>query len=398
MAPFLQTPTGHGQARAIGRVNPTDPLEAGLPDMFSVPLSDILVRGNNNFDLVRITAAASVIVSHAFAQVYGAATAEPLASLSVYTLGQHAVNIFFLLSGLLVSASLDRTRSLVAFATSRSLRIFPGLIVCVVVVAFILGPIVTTHDVGAYLISPDPYSYVVGTVALVSTAAPLPGVFDTLPEAGAVNTPLWTLKYEVLVYAALVIIAAVGIWRRPLLFWLFFSLLVFFHTAAEVRHDHPDDHVMLDHLLRFMFCFFLGSAAYRLRNVVRLSAHGALLAAALLLVINGTILEESIGYGAVGYLILCFAALPMNSLRMLSARGDISYGLYIYGWPVAQSVLLIAPDFGAIELAVVSLVVASLLAAASWLLIERPTLNLKRIAIAPPHPHRLARTCQVAAS
>lgn len=348
--------------------------------MLSVPLSAILGRGNNNFDLVRVAAAASVIVSHAFAQVHGTAAAEPLASLSVYTLGQHAVNIFFLLSGLLVSASLDRTPSLAAFATSRILRIFPGLIVCAIVVAFILGPIVTTHDVGAFFTSPAPYFYVLGTVALVSVGAPLPGVFDALPEAGAVNTPLWTLKYEVLVYAALVIVAALGIWRRPVMFWLFFFFLVVFHAAVEVNHDHPNDHLMLDHLARFMLCFFLGTAAYRLRTWLRLSPYGALLAVALLVITNGTVFEESMGYGAIGYLVLCFAALPMTRLRMISARGDISYGLYIYGWPVAQSVLLIAPELGPIALAAVSLAVASLLAVGSWRLIERPALDLKRIA------------------
>ncbi len=352
--------------------------------MLGVPLSDILARGSNNFDVVRVAAAASVIVSHAFAQVYGIGAAEPLASVSVYNLGQHAVNIFFLLSGLLVSASLDRTSSLAAFATSRALRIFPGLIVCVFVVTFILGPIVTTHEIGGYFTSPELYSYVVGTVALVSIGAPLPGVFDTLPETGAINAPLWTLKYEVMVYAALVIVAALGIWRRQLLFWLFFLLLVVFHLAVEVKHDHPVDHARLDHILRFMLCFFLGAAAYRLRTWLRLSAFGALLAAVLVLVTNGTMFEETVGYGAIGYLILCFAALPMKRLRMLSGRGDISYGLYIYGWPVAQSIVLIAPELGPIELAAASLVAASMLAAASWHLIERPALDLKRIAVARP--------------
>lgn len=73
-----------------------------------VLLSDILGRGNNNFDLVRVIAAALVIISHGFLIVHGTSGAEPLASISAYTLGQHSVNVFFTLSGLLVSASLDR--------------------------------------------------------------------------------------------------------------------------------------------------------------------------------------------------------------------------------------------------------------------------------------------------
>lgn len=358
---------------------PTGPLEASLLDMPSVPLSTILARGHNNFDLVRIAAAASVIVSHAFTQVHGTEAAEPLASISVYTLGQHAVNVFFLLSGLLVAASLDRTPSLVTFATSRALRIFPGLIACVVLVAFVLGPIVTTHRIGDYLTSPNLYAYTIGTIGLAATGTPLPGVFDTLPEAGAVNIPLWTLKYEVLAYAFLTIVATLGIWRRPVLFWLFFASLVFVHTVGELTHELPAEHGLLGHLSRFTLCFFLGAAAYRLRHLIRLSPHGAVLAAALLLVTNGTAFEESVGYAAVGYLTFCFAALPMQGLRSLCARGDISYGLYIYGWPVAQSLLLIAPGIGPIGLAAASLLCAGLIATGSWFLVERPALDLKRL-------------------
>jgi peptidoglycan/LPS O-acetylase OafA/YrhL len=348
--------------------------------MPSVPLSAILTRGSNNFDLVRIVAAASVIISHAFTQVYGPEATEPLASVSVYTLGGHAVNIFFILSGLLVAASLDRTPNLAAFTASRALRIFPGLIVCVLLVAFLMGPMVTAYSVGDYLASPDLYAYLVGTMSLVTTDGPLPGVFDSLPEAGIVNVPLWTLKYEVLAYALLTIVAVLGIWRNRLLFWIFIVGLISFHAAAEMTHAHPEEHGMVGHLSRFMICFFIGVVAFRLRDRIRLSLGGAITAALLLWVTNGTALEESIVYPAIGYLTFCFAALPMPRLRALTARGDISYGLYIYGWPVAQILVLVVPGIGAMELAVLSLVGAGLLASASWRFVERPALSLKPFA------------------
>lgn len=349
--------------------------------MPGVPLSAILARGSNNFDLVRIAAAAAVIISHAFTQAYGPEAAEPLASVSVYTLGGHAVNVFFILSGLLVAASLDRTPNLAAFAASRALRIFPGLIVCVLLVAFLMGPMVTAYSVGDYLASPDLYAYVVGTMTLAATDGPLPGVFDTLPEAGIVNIPLWTLKYEVLAYILLTTVAVLGIWRNQLRFWIFIVGLISFHAAAEMTHAHPEEHGMVGHLSRFMICFFIGVVAYRLRERIRLSFGGATSAALLLWVTNGTVLEESIVYLAVGYLTFCFAALPMPGFRALTARGDISYGLYIYGWPVAQILVLAVPGIGAMELAVLSVAGAGLLAAASWRFVEHPALKLKPFAI-----------------
>lgn len=348
--------------------------------MPSMPLSAILARGSNNFDLVRIAAAASVIFSHAFTQAYGPEAAEPLASVSVYPLAGHAVNVFFILSGLLVAASLDRAPNLAAFTASRALRIFPGLIVCVLLVAFLMGPMVTAYSIGDYLASPDLYAYVVGAMSLAAADGPLPGVFDTLPEVGIVNIPLWTLKYEVLAYILLTVVAVLGIWRNPLLFWIFIVGLIAFHAAAEMTHAHPEEHGMVGHLSRFMLCFFIGVVAFRLRERIRLSPGGAIAAALLLWVTNGTALEESVVYLAVGYLTFCFAALPMPQLRALTARGDISYGLYIYGWPVAQILVLIMPGIGAMELAVLSLAGAGLLAAASWRFVERPALSLKLFA------------------
>ncbi|WP_239509243.1 acyltransferase, partial [Stenotrophomonas maltophilia] len=67
-------------------------------------LSDVLEHTNNNFNAVRLLAALSVVVSHSFLLVIGKTAAEPLSS-TPYTLGQHAVNVFFVLSGLMLSRS-----------------------------------------------------------------------------------------------------------------------------------------------------------------------------------------------------------------------------------------------------------------------------------------------------
>jgi peptidoglycan/LPS O-acetylase OafA/YrhL len=342
-----------------------------------VPLSDILERGNNNFDLVRLLAAALVIISHSFSIVYGTAGAEPLASISAYTLGQHSVNVFFILSGLLVSASLDRSQGIASFAIARVLRVFPGLIVCVLVVAAIVGPVVTTLDVASYFSSPKVPNYVLTTLSLTTALAPLPGVFEALPMAGQVNLPLWSLKYEILSYAILTMIAALGVWRRSGLFWSFFVVLLVTHLVVESGHSRVEQHVTVDQALRFLLCFFLGATAYRMRHVLRLTAIGALCAVLMLVLTRQTAFEETVSYVAIGYLTLCFAALPVGRIRGLCSRADISYGLYIYGWPAAQTVLFLVPGIEPVALAAASLAVAAIFAAASWFLIERPALRLK---------------------
>lgn len=354
--------------------------------MRGVSLSDILERGRNNFDLVRLVAAASVIVGHSFIIATGDLYAEPLTGVSSFTLGQHAVNVFFILSGLLVAASLKRNPGPIPFMAGRVLRVFPGLAVCVLLLALAMGPLVTSLDPVSYFTSPQTWGYVAATLSLATGHAPLPGVFETLPAAGEVDVSLWTLKYEMMCYIALALLSALGLWARPRLLWIGLGVLVGVQLA-RLWQLHVDQFGMFDQVLRFLTCFFVGAGAYRLRDRVRLSLPGAALAALALAWSWGTMLEPVVTYVAVGYLMLCFSALPLGPLRRLCERGDLSYGLYIYGWPVGQLLLLSVPGLGPAELAVATLAIAAPVAAVSWTLIEKPALGLKRrlpSRLAPP--------------
>lgn len=342
-----------------------------------VSLSDILEREKNNFDLVRMLAAGLVIVSHSFLLVHGPGASEPLASLSTYNLGQHAVNVFFVLSGLLVSASLDRTRGLGAFVWARALRIAPGLVVCVLITALVLGPLVTSMDMRSYFASPQLARYLLATLSLVGATTPLPGVFDAVPMSLQVNVPLWSLKYEVFCYATLTLLAATGVWGRTRLFWLFFIALLGGYSFVEAGHTKVEEHIAIDQVLRFAVCFFLGAAAYRIRKALPLAPLGVASVILALVLARQTRLEEPLTYVASGYLALCLAALPIRQLRRLFAGTDLSYGLYIYGWPIGQTIVALAPGVTPVALATLTLTLAILAAMGSWHLIERPALNLK---------------------
>lgn len=345
--------------------------------MSGVSLSDIVDRGGNNFDLLRLIAAASVIVSHAWVLGFASAGVEPLESVSVFTLGQHAVNVFFVLSGLLVASSLERSPDLVSFAAARVLRVFPGLAVCVLLTAFVVGPLASDLPLGDYLLSSETYAYIARTLTLSTGAATLPGVFGELPQAGMANLPLWTLKYEVIAYGLLGALALAGVWRRVPVLLAVVALLFVLDLAVLPAHG-VDQHGTADHMVRFSTCFFLGVAAYRLRGRLRLCVPGAVLAALLLAAAHGSAFDEIANYVAVGYLALCFAALPLPTLRKLTARGDISYGLYIYGWPVTQLIVLAVPGIGPFGLAVAALALAAVPATLSWTLVERPAMALRR--------------------
>jgi len=114
-------------------------------------LSDVLKRGGNNFDVLRLIAACAVIVGHA----YAIAPQPPLQD-TVLTLlkfdysGSLAVKFFFFLSGLLVSDSIIRRPDTFQFLTRRAFRIFPGLIVCLMISVFLVGPVFTKLPINDY--------------------------------------------------------------------------------------------------------------------------------------------------------------------------------------------------------------------------------------------------------
>ncbi len=123
-------------------------------------LSEILKPDANNFGLIRLGLAFAVLVSHAFYFRTGTPKSEPLTAWTGHSLGEHAVQVFFFLSGLLVAQSLAHSRGLADFATARALRIFPGLFVCVLLTALVLGPAFTAHGLVAYLADPGTYAYI----------------------------------------------------------------------------------------------------------------------------------------------------------------------------------------------------------------------------------------------
>lgn len=106
-------------------------------------LGGLLAGRQNNLNALRMIAASAVLVSHAYPIALGAGTPEPLEQLTGLTLGGHAVAVFFILSGLLIARSYDQGNGLLRFVLSRAARLYPALIV-VVVLTVLAGAFFTT--------------------------------------------------------------------------------------------------------------------------------------------------------------------------------------------------------------------------------------------------------------
>jgi peptidoglycan/LPS O-acetylase OafA/YrhL len=334
--------------------------------------------------VLRLAAATLVLISHSYAL---AGHAEP--RLGRTTLGVMGVEIFFAISGFLVTSSwLARPRA-GAFVFKRALRILPALVLTVVLSAFVLGPLVSSQSAGTYLGSSAPITYVADNVIAVSSADAvrdlayrLPGVFAT-NETDVVNGSLWTLPVEIRAYLLVLLLGVTGLLLRQL--WLIVAagllLLALPASAAgwagvgrlvEWRDAHPDP------LLLAIF----GVAALLYVHRERVPLRPWLAAVALALWVVGTWALESNLLVAlvVPYLVIYAAYEAPRGLRALTRPGDVSYGLYLLAFPVGQTILHVAgrDALGPIALLAIAFPVTYLLALLSWRLVERPALSLKR--------------------
>ena len=327
---------------------------------------------DNNFDLLRLIAAISVIFSHCFLIAEGSDAHEPLILLThrQSILGLAGVFVFFTVSGFLVTQSFEATGSPLRFLAKRALRIFPGLFAALVIAAFALGPLVTSLPLGDYFRRHDIYGYVVGNALLNVGVHELPGVmFVDNPVGLEVNGSLWSLRYEFMMYLMVLGLGTLGLLRLPVLLALLATGL------ACLQWDAFGFLGTWGWLLGF---FAVGMVLYKLRDSRIFDGRVAALAlAGMALSIP---LRQFIPLFPLfgGYLAIYFARERRIPAARAARFGDLSYGLYIYGWPVTAAIMHVSGGTAAWWQLFLSSLPATLAAAwLSWHLVEEPFLRLK---------------------
>ncbi len=326
----------------------------------------------NNFDALRLFAAGAVIFSHSFLIAEGTESHEPLMLLSggQSKLGLVGVFIFFAISGFLVTESFETTAAPLRYLAKRALRIFPGLFAALVISAFLIGAIVTRLPLGDYLRHDSVYGYVVGNTLLNLTTHELPGVlFVDNPIGLEIKGSLWTLRYEFMMYLMVLALGVAGLldWR---------ALLVL--LGLGLAYPHVPALAFLDAFGWLLPYFVIGMLLYKLRDRGIFDGRLALLAAAgLALSVPLRQFNELFPVFG-GYLVLYIALDRRLPILPATRFGDLSYGLYIYGWPI--EVTLMYASGGRMSwwlLFLTALPLAALAAFLSWRLIEEPMLRLK---------------------
>lgn len=332
----------------------------------------------NNFTPMRVVAALTVLISHSWPLLQFSNDNEPLYRWIHVSMGALAVGMFFGISGFLVSASWERRPRAFDFLASRFLRIFPGLLMVLLITVFVLGPIVTTRTVRDYFSDPLTWTYVPRSLALFARQDVLPGVFQGHVYE-VVNASLWSLAYEMCCYLSMLTLGIYGMLRPSRFAPMLIGLAVFSLVVVGIWPS-------MDHRVSRLFdvcpSFLAGMALWIWRRQIRLNGPWILLSGlGLALAMHFRVPANTVLFAvwvAVASIWLAYVQPPAWLARILDAVPDGSYGIYIYAFPIQQTVILMKPDITVAQLTWLAIGPTLLFAFCSWTLIERPALSLRK--------------------
>ena len=293
---------------------------------------------------------------------------------------------FFALSGFLVAGSAGRTGTVRKFLGFRALRIVPALLFEVSLSALVLGPLVTSLALSEYFTSTGLYRYFGNVVGWITFW--LPGVFQDNPIKGMVNANLWTLRPEFYCYLIIAVLMAGSILaRRRVILTGMIVLTIVFSVMSLMPPDGFATRADNTHFTNWfiVYLFFVGVAFAQYTDKIVCSP--LLFVACLLFYMVGMTIRipDAISCIFLVYCVVCIGAFRTPWFDRFF-KNDYSYGIYLYGYPIAQTLVFILITLGifrqdtATTLCVMaaSLILTICCSAFSWTVIEKPFLRLKR--------------------
>lgn len=335
---------------------------------------------NNNFNLLRLLLAMLVILSHSPELVDGNRHREILTRLfGTVSFGELAVDGFFLLSGFLIVQSWHHNPNFLAFLKKRILRIYPAFIVASLVSAFVVGPLGSNPT--QYFTQFNLLQFIKGVTLLHVPI--IPPVFEGQPYP-YVNNAMWTIKYEFLCYLFVALSGIFGIFKNRLLCLILFgitlSLSIISGTINYISFNELAfslTNLASSMLLLAFFC--AGGCFYLFNDRIRYKTNGVYLAVAILFLCLFSLKIAQFALATFGaYVLFWFAFSQFYFLERFRTYSDISYGVYLYGWPSQKLLLWYFPSLSPWLLFLLACISSCICGFLSWHLIEHPFLDLKR--------------------
>lgn len=333
-------------------------------------------RQTNRYDLIRIILALIVLACHVIA-LPGQGLSREMEHFLLETLGQVAIQGFFVISGALVLGSLERSSSVGSYAMKRVRRLYPAYFVIILVTTLLALALVPT--VREDLVTTG--KYVFWNLIFLNFIQPdLPGLFQD-HRFTAVNGALWTVKVEVMFYIALpILIAILKFFGKAR-----YLALIAIYIAAEAWRIGFERYglstgsnfmVQVGRQLPGQMSFFVaGMLLWEFRDLARKYwlVCGAIGAVGLFA--SYLPLLEPIRAISVTGLVAAIALSPGPELNA-GRYGDFSYGIYGTHFPITQSIIALGVFQTSVVLGyVVATAITFAAAVALWVFVEKPALD-----------------------
>lgn len=344
----------------------------------------VKIRGgrDNFFTPIRLFLAVTVMIGHAFYVTKGHLfSAGPLAEPMVffeYRPSYLAVNLFFILSGFLITKSLLGNRNIAEYAAARILRIFPALIIYMLFVMFVMGPLVTSLPMAEFFSHREFLNQPMKVLTFYRTQMVLPGAFEN-NSAQVSSATLWTLRYEALAYIGTAMAFCMGLMKRN---WMILGQCLAFLILWPLAHATGlFDEIMgtFQRILRLGVCYSIGAAIYAYREKLSFHVVGIPVLGCASVALHNTVFFEIMVDVWMAYTLFWAAYVTMPKLVPLQNISDISYGIYVFHYAILQWAFHINTEISTLGLIAVTAPVSIVLGIISWHYVEKTALARRKI-------------------
>ncbi|NUN63513.1 acyltransferase [Pseudanabaena biceps] len=336
----------------------------------------------NAFDLLRLILAIFVVITHGYL-IGGYGVNDPIEKImnfkSSFSLGTVGVMGFFSLSGYLITGSFDRSKKTIIFIYHRLFRIIPGFWACLVVTAFVISPtiyLINNQTLNGFYWE-QALSYVWNNIFVNIRQWNVGSTLEISAYKESINGSLWSLFPEIICYAFTLLAGMLGIFKNNKVLFLLFSLYFFalFVVKTSGLNEGPTI-IMLNDIgrLQAYTSYICGSFLYVFRENIKIDIKGILF-----IMVLAILSLRFGGYEKISPILISLIIIYGFQTFKFKIRYDLSYGIYIYSFPLQQLLYVIFGNSLPVLLyLLLSILSSCILAFFSFKFIEMPFMNLRK--------------------
>lgn len=330
----------------------------------------------NNFNLLRLFFASLVILSHSPELIDGNRSREIATNIwGTMSFGEIAVDGFFLVSGFLIAQSFTATGNTWRYLAKRVLRIYPAFLAATVILLLVVAPLAGATSWTSQEL------YLAFSNAFTLEEPKRNGAFSGL-HYDVLDASMWTISHEFRCYLAVIVLGLAGLLKRRV-FLSAIAVIMLFSYSLNLVPGYVVPGVPIAGFLpldiRMGGIFLVGILYFLWRDELVYSGRLAAIASVALFVLMFFEPTAEPALAILGGYLVFFVAFRLDRLKPLSAslKDDVSYGLYLYAWPIGNLLIYYELVRNPWAHAAATLVLASVCGFISWRLVERPFLRLK---------------------